>query len=215
MFRYKVNLMKSRVLILMMWLLSGISYGATITIINSGFAFSPADVTINAGDTVIFDLMESHNAVEVSETTWLANGNTPLPGFSLPFGGGVVTGLTPGVHFYVCTPHASGGMKGKITVHASTGIASIASFEDYFKLFPNPALNQIFLQNLGSVRDFQGQGQLSSLEISDVHGVRVLEMDQLDLENDQMIDISYLSAGQYFITLRSKDRFLSRKFIKQ
>ena len=86
------------------------------TVMNMGFSFSPSLLTINAGDTVRFNLDSNHNAVEVSQTTWNANGNTPNGGFSVGFGGGDVVFNTPGTFYYVCQPHASGGMKGRIVV---------------------------------------------------------------------------------------------------
>ena len=89
----------------------------THIITNAGFSFSPADVTINVGDSVQWQLAGIHDVVEVTQNTWNANGNTPkVGGFSTGFGGGTVTFNTPGTYFYVCSPHASIGMKGKITV---------------------------------------------------------------------------------------------------
>ena len=114
--------MIKKLLFTVLILYSAFAFSASVTIINSGFVFSPDNVTINFGDTVNFQLGSIHNVVEVSETTWTANANTPLPGFSLPLGGGQLTGLAAGVHFYVCAPHASGGMKGKIIVNSPSGI---------------------------------------------------------------------------------------------
>ncbi|HNW55441.1 MAG TPA: plastocyanin/azurin family copper-binding protein, partial [Bacteroidales bacterium] len=91
------------------------AFSATVNITNAGFTFSPAAVTINLGDDVNFQLGASHDAVEVSKVTFDAGGNTPLAGgFSVAFGGGTVTvdKLTVGTHYYVCSPHASVGMKG-------------------------------------------------------------------------------------------------------
>jgi len=98
-------------------------YSKTWNIVNVNFTFSPATQTIQAGDSVKWTIANIHTVVEVSQTTWNNNGNTPLSGgFSLPFGGGTVTPakLTVGTHWYVCSPHASGGMKGMIIVEQST-----------------------------------------------------------------------------------------------
>lgn len=99
------------------------SFAATSTITASGFTFSPASITIANGDSVNFSIASSHNVVEVSFATWSASGSTPLVGgFSLPYGGGLLTsstGLTLGTHYYVCTPHAGMGMKGIIIVAAA------------------------------------------------------------------------------------------------
>ncbi|MBD3638709.1 MAG: T9SS type A sorting domain-containing protein [Crocinitomicaceae bacterium] len=93
------------------------------TVVNSGTTFSPDAITITEGDSVQFNITASHNVVEVSQTTYNANGNTPLAGgFQLPFGGGLLlpADLPVGTHYYVCSPHAGFGMKGIITVNPCT-----------------------------------------------------------------------------------------------
>ncbi len=87
-----------------------------VTISNSGFTFSPAAVTVNVGDTVRFSIGSSHDAVEVSKAVFDANGSSSNGGFHLPFGGGSVVMNSVGTFYYVCTPHASFGMKGQIQV---------------------------------------------------------------------------------------------------
>ncbi|MSP93233.1 MAG: hypothetical protein EXR79_15795 [Myxococcales bacterium] len=50
-------------------------------------AFSPADLTIQAGDSVEFSPASVHNVVEVSPATWTADGNAPVAGgFLVGFG---------------------------------------------------------------------------------------------------------------------------------
>ncbi len=93
------------------------------TVNSSGTTFTPATITITVGDTVNFSIASSHDATEVSQATWNVNGNTPLSGgFQTPMGGGLVlpAQLTVGIHYYVCSPHASMGMKGTVTVQACT-----------------------------------------------------------------------------------------------
>ncbi len=92
----------------------------TVKVGTKNFAFDPADVTINAGDSVEFALEGFHNAVEVEQATWDANGETAkVGGFKVDFGGTAtkVPFAKAGVYYYVCTPHvASSKMKGKVTV---------------------------------------------------------------------------------------------------
>ena len=78
----------------------------------------PAALTIAVGDTVEFQLGGSHNAVEISEETYNSEGTTPLSGgFMVGFGETAqVTFDQAGTHYYVCTPHATFGMFGTITV---------------------------------------------------------------------------------------------------
>ncbi|RPI23044.1 MAG: hypothetical protein EHM61_20725 [Acidobacteria bacterium] len=90
----------------------------THTVNDVGFTFNPATVTITAGDSVQWQIASIHNVVEVTEATWNANGNTPKAGgFSTTFGGGTVQFNTPGTYWYVCSPHASAGMKGRVIVN--------------------------------------------------------------------------------------------------
>jgi plastocyanin len=89
----------------------------TFTVADAGFSFSPSTLTITAGDTVNFMLTASHDAVEVSKSTWDANGATSNGGFSVPFGGGSVTFNKPGTYYYVCVAHVAFGMKGTIIVN--------------------------------------------------------------------------------------------------
>ena len=100
-----------------------ISHSATSNVMNSNLAFAPPTTTINSGDTVSFALASNHNVREVSQATYNANGTTALTGgFSVAFGGGKLTDVAVGTHYYVCTNHASSGMKGQLIVQSSTGV---------------------------------------------------------------------------------------------
>ncbi len=111
-----------------------------VTIVSSGFTFVPDEVTIQPGDTVIFDLGSIHNAVEVSEETWLAGDTTSNGGFRLPLGGGTVILTEVGTHYYVCQPHASLGMKGIIHVEIPNSLSGTHAIEGLqLYVYPNPA----------------------------------------------------------------------------
>ena len=141
--------MKKIIISLFLVLCGTAVFCTTWTITNTAsFTFNPASVTINLGDDVNFVLESMHNAVEVSQTTWNANGNTPLPGgFSVTLGGGSVSSaqLTAGTHWYVCSPHASLGMKGIIIVSTSTGITENQS-QINISVYPNPASNFLIVK---------------------------------------------------------------------
>ncbi len=93
----------------------------THTITTPGLSFSPATLSVNLGDTIVFSIGGAHNAIQVDQTTWNNNGNTPLPGgFSVPFGGGTIIPQSAGTLYYVCSPHASSGMKGTLIVTSTT-----------------------------------------------------------------------------------------------
>lgn len=117
---------------------TSLSFSATHTITNSGFTFSPSSITINVGDTVNFNLASMHTAREVDQATWNADGTTSNGGFDLPFGGGTVVLTQAGVHYFVCVPHASLGMKGSITVNTANDVKTAGkALPDNFMLMQN------------------------------------------------------------------------------
>jgi len=169
------------------------AYSTKWTVTNSGNTFSPATITINVGDSVFFNLGVYHNVVEVSENTWNTNGNYPIPGFSAPYGGGLIlpSKLAVGTHYYVCTPHAVLGMKGIIVVQNVTGIAD-NKLQKNFKLYPNPTNGkfQIALSELHTDRKCE-------LEIYNVKGERIYKSPITSAKSE--IDITNQKSGIYFI----------------
>jgi plastocyanin len=199
-------------------LYSGFALCASVTITNSGFTFSPDNVTINVGDTVNFQLADIHNAIEVSEATWNANGNAPLPGFSTPLGGGQVTGLTAGVHFYVCSPHASGGMKGKITVTSPSGINTYETSSEKINIYPNPTNGKFTLQYKGSdthTGNLSGNDQQMNLEIFNILGEKIYGLPGFISQTSNEIDLSSVPDGIYFIRINDRKNIYTEKLIKQ
>ncbi|MDG1348620.1 MAG: lamin tail domain-containing protein, partial [Flavobacteriales bacterium] len=80
-----------------------------------GMAFSPDTIFCDVGDTINFSLGGYHNAVEVDQATFLASGNVSNGGFNFGYGAtGMFIPTNPQTYYYVCQPHASGGMVGVI-----------------------------------------------------------------------------------------------------
>ena len=131
--------MKTRLLFLAIFAyLFMLSLNAKVYVVsNVGLTFSPSEISIGVGDTINFAIGSVHDAVEVSESTWNIQGNTSNGGFSVGFGGGMVAFPTAGTYYYVCEPHASAGMKGKIIVEVPTNTVNINDVK--LKLYPNPA----------------------------------------------------------------------------
>lgn len=195
---------------LLSFALSG--YSTTWTIVNNGFSFSPSTLTITQGDTVIFMLANDHNSIEVSQTTWNMNGNTPLPGgWSLPFGGGMVppADLTEGTHWYVCQPHASGGMKGMIIVQGTTSTNDILSASG-FSIYPNPSTGIISL-----VTPDAQTGKNFRVEVYDINGNTWYSATNSDQQSLSPIDLSNAAKGMYIIRLYDDKGIRSRKLIIQ
>lgn len=193
-----------KIILIAFVLYSGIAFSNKVTIINSGFVFSPDSVSINFGDTLIFQLGGTHNAVEVSQATWNSNGTTLLSGgFTTPFTGGQITGLTPGYHYYVCTNHAFMGMKGKIFVISNSSINS-NKYNNLISVFPNPTNGKISVTtNLNLVNSNY------NLTLYNIIGEKI----NFYLFNDNEIDLSECKKGIYFLEIIADKRTFVQKII--
>ncbi len=92
-------------------LFSSSAWATTHTVTNNGFNFVPDTLRITVGDTVVFNIGGTHNAVEVSETTFNNDGTMSNGGFDVDFGGGAVVLDEVKTYYYVCVPHVDLGMK--------------------------------------------------------------------------------------------------------
>ena len=91
-----------------------------ITTDDSTMQFVPDTITCNIGDTVIFQLSSMHNAVEVSESAWIASlATNPIAwGINIPYGAtATFVADTARTYYYICQPHANQDMKGLIIVN--------------------------------------------------------------------------------------------------
>lgn len=204
--------MKSKILLSLLLLSAGLTgFCTTWTITNSGFTFTPASITITPGDSVNFVIDSAHNAVEVSDTTWNANGNTALPGgFQTPFGGGWVlpAQLATGTYYYVCNPHAFDGMKGTITVQNPAGINEIYSGREV-NVFPNPVSSSVQLSIAGNLKhDISG-----TIYSSDGRLVKsfLIPVTQKSVQ----LDFSDLANGIYAVKINDDKKVFTKKIIKQ
>ena len=93
-----------------------LNFGNLIT--TSGLNFVPEVLNCNVGDTIFFELANSHNAIEVSEENYNSNNAIPLEnGFELGFGeSNYIVVVESKTYFYVCAPHLP-GMKARIIAH--------------------------------------------------------------------------------------------------
>lgn len=175
----------------------------------TGNTFNPADVTVNQGDIIHFNLSSFHSILQVSLATWNANGTTALPGgFSFPAGSGNYTTTTPGVIYYVCINHVvTDGMKGTITVSAVTGINDVHK-SNGGNIYPNPAADFINYQAKSS-------SPVKEIRIIDFTGKAVKIIRKPDNSDDHVrIDIGNLNKGLYFIQVKSDSGIESGKFLK-
>ncbi|HLG33746.1 MAG TPA: T9SS type A sorting domain-containing protein [Bacteroidia bacterium] len=208
--------MKAKFLISFLLLSTGLTgFCTTWTITNSGTTFTPSSITIILGDSVEFVIAAAHNAVEVSQATWNANDNTPLPGgFQVPFGGGLVlpAQLGEGVHYYVCNPHAPDAMKGIIMVQNNVGIAE-NHLQTTISFYPNP-VTEVLNININNASD-----EFSVARLTDVAGKEIYSSGfKLKAgENNLSVPIRSMNIerGIYFMSFKQSNSIITRKVVIQ
>ena len=167
---------------------------AQVTISTTGeMTFEPDLVSIEMGESVTFVVGDGHTATQVSEETWLANGDEPMTGgFDLGEGTHVYTPTTEGIIYFVCQPHADEGMKGQIHVINTVDIGE-QQMGTTLRIFPNPASNEVSIET-GAVN--------TTIVMIDVLGKEVLKR---SVSNGQKLDISTLPEGNYTAILRDDE----------
>lgn len=181
-------------------LLAGSAFATRHTVLSPDFTFSPATLNVAVGDTVIFSLESFHNAREVSQATWESNGSQALAGGwgSTPFGGGQVVIASAGTHYYVCSPHANGGMKGMISATVQTGISGVRKQD-------NPFTAKVINQKL--TVNFSGTS-VGTVGVFDLLGNKLYSSPAND---DLEISLASFKTGVYFVVLNDqKGRFTQR-----
>lgn len=164
----------------------------TFELTNSGFTFSPDVITMTTDDDIHLVLPSPHTCTEVSESTWNANGNTSNGGFNYSAGTHTITFSMPGTYYYVCIPHASMGMKGRIIVTSSTGVGEHNALLP-MTLSPNPAASTVRL-------GVQASDASSRIQVLDVNGRLVMES---AVPANGTLDISGLEVGTYTVVLKN------------
>ncbi len=206
--------MKNYLFIVAFCLYSGFVLSNKITVTNSGFTFTPDSINIRISDTIVFQISSMHDVLEVSQATWNANGTTPLPGFSLPVGGGELTGLSAGVHYYVCTFHASLGMKGRIFVTSGTGINEKESGNELMSVFPNPTSGKVAVQ----YRETGIQGSATGetyLTVYNFLGGKIFSLPNPLPGSCYELDLTTYPDGIYFLSLYDGRKTNSIRIIKR
>jgi plastocyanin len=160
------------------------------SIATQGFSFNPSLLTVEAGAAIALTIGGGHTFTEVTQATWNANGNASNGGFNYSSGSHELVLSTPGTYYYVCQPHASMGMKGRIVVEASTSVPDQGSAPT-MRLSPNPVTNAL-----------EVSGGLVGLHLSltDELGRPVLER----TIQGGSVDVSHLPAGRFIAVVRNQ-----------
>jgi plastocyanin len=203
--------MKTNFLFMLVLLLSqGLKAQTTHTVEEVGFSYSPATLTINAGESVKFNGTATHPIVEVSQTTWNSNGITPLEGgFSIPTGNGTINFPVQGTYYYVCTAHvASLEMKGKVIVLAPAALEEVTSVEKFI-VFPSPLIGNDLTIALKSTNQ-----QQIILDIYDMAGNLLISSWGSTVDGKYRIDCSTLPKGLFLLKMEAEGEASLAKIVR-
>lgn len=170
----------------------------------ANFAFTPQQLQINVGDTVLWTNSQGQHSVEGNAIDFPDNpesfGNQiGDAGWNYEF----IFNL-PGVYSYKCGVHSS--MTGSVTV--SEGTVGIAEVEktNYFAIFPNPVVNQLSWK-----WDANKPLSNANMTIYDTQGKKV---DQFSVNGILSHDVSAYNEGIYtFVLMLDNERIQSGKFL--
>jgi plastocyanin len=172
--------------------------------------FTPAQITITAGDKIVWKNDGGSHNVNGNKTTFAGNpesfGNTVGIGWTYEH-----VFNTAGTYNYQCDPHASMGMTGKITVNPKTVTLSqtLADGPEKLLLHPNPANQYIQVQVPGNYETIR------SVKIYTIAGSIVDEKSFSINQEPLRCDISQLKNGIYFMEISTANQRNVMKFIKQ
>ena len=181
--------MKKNYLLIIILLFSvGILQAAVFTINPTGnLTYNPAMINASVGDTVIINASGNHPVVQVSQSTWNANGNTPIGGGFGPSSSAVTLHLmNAGTIYFVCNTHHGSAMKGQINVTAA-GVSELSSL-NFVRITTNPSTN-------GEIKVVNTLSKSGTLYIFNILG-KLSVTKQLNSDLNQVIDVD-LPAGNY------------------
>lgn len=168
--------------------------------------FSPANLTINVGDTVLWTNMEGTHNVNGTTNTYPDNPES--------FGNMVGSDWTfmhvftvAGNYDYQCDPHVDFGMTGTITVETSVGIEDLtdAGIKLVRTVYPTPASDQVVVELMPEVMQYSDG---LSLIVLDVAGRKVVSLKQITGHKINM-DTRNWSQGTYVFQLMSQNKVVA------
>jgi len=188
-------------------------FGQTSHVVNiSNNTFSPKELTISAGDTVIWKNNQGTHNVNGKTGTYPSNPES--------FGNNTGSGWTymhvfniAGNYDYRCDPHYSLGMTGKIFVDGTaTGYSPVipaTTAGERILIYPNPATDYLIISLQSGDEEFQ------SIRILDLVGKELISADVPSGISYQRLNVSQFNPGLYIMQVEINNESRIFKFIKK
>ncbi len=203
-----VRIVISIALLMLMGLISATSQ-TTWEVTVSNFSFSPAELTINVGDEVVWNnTMGTHNVNGTQET---------FPDNPESFGNTVrsspweyrYTFSVAGNYSYQCNPHSS-QMQGTITVNTATFIRSSLAKLRGIQMYPLPVVSKLTIELEKAVAHNYEKFEIYDLTGQKIHSSAIKNSELIEL------NLSYLSPSIYIYRFyQSNGVITSGKLIKK
>lgn len=184
----------------------------TVTVQVSNNKYTPQDISVNVGDTILFQWIAGTHPTQSDDdlwTTFTSGSNTTTK--KIP----VTSAFTAGFHTYNCTLHSGGknsypnGMTGRIQVNNSTAAISPINKAD-FQVYPNPITDKRVNINYSISRE-----SLVTIKLMDILGNEVgtlVNERKASGEYKQGFDLDEnIRSGLYFVRIAVGNEVLTKR----
>ncbi|MFN3916871.1 MAG: T9SS type A sorting domain-containing protein [Flavobacteriales bacterium] len=168
----------------------------------NGMSFIPNNLTIQVGDTVVWENTGgTHN---VNGTTVTYPSNPESFGNTVGASGWVYKHkfTIAGTYQYRCDVHGV-NMSGTIVVTAPTIVQETKTLKDV-SVYPNPSSDKVFINLNGRT--------VKETALFDITGKK-MSISFGSVANDLVLDVSSLAKGVYFVNLKVGDMAVTKKLI--
>ena len=199
----KTNLIfKILALTLVVFLISLKSFASIHTITVQDFSFNPSNLTVNVGDTIIWQWLNgSHTTTSTTIPSGAQAWNSPMTSAVQQFFYKVTE---PGQYNYVCLPHAP-GMSGMFTANTTVGITPKPGSKVMgVSIYPNPVERYVTID----LKNIPSGYRNVKIEVYDILGNQYHEADYRVTRDDMkvVIDLEKLNSGFGFINIITNDK---------
>lgn len=154
----------------------------------SGLVFSPNELVIDVGDTVVWTNTSGTHNVNGSKSVYPSNPESFGNDLGTQWVYSFVFNL-PGVYDYRCDTHWASGMTGTITVLSESTGVNRNRVDTYLTVYPNPASRTMYISAGQNIR---------TVSIYSISGTRILSLEDLNQMNHE-ISLDGILPGVYLV----------------